>query len=320
MTRVLVTGGGGFVGQWVARALLARGDEVILSGLGAVESGPPILADSERKAIRWIGADMRRQEDIDQAVQAARADIVMHLAGVAFPPSAERDPSTAYDVNVLGAARLLAAVEEDRRAGASDPMVLIVGSSTQYGAHEASAMPIAESAEQRPASVYGASKAAQEVIALSRHRATGVRVVCTRSFNHSGVGHGGEYLIPSLVSRARQMRREPAGVFSIGNDVTRDYLHVEDVAAAYIALSEHGRPGQVYNVCSGVGISVSDLARDVLLRAGLSPDISTDPSLIRATDIPVLVGSPAKLMRDTGWTPRKTHADIIDDLLNAATD
>ena len=181
-------------------------------------------------------------------------------------------------------------------------------------------MPITESAEQRPASVYGASKAAQEVIALSRHRSTGVRVVCTRSFNHSGVGHGGEYLIPSLVSRARQMQREPDGVFTIGNDVTRDYLHVEDVAAAYIALSERGHPGQVYNVCSGVGVSVSDLARDILLRAGLRPDISTDPSLIRATDIPVLVGSPAKLMRDTGWTPRKTHADIIDDLLNAATD
>jgi GDP-4-dehydro-6-deoxy-D-mannose reductase len=116
------------------------------------------------------------------------------------------------------------------------------------------------------------------------------------------------------------MRREPGGSFSIGNDVTRDYLHVEDVAAAYIALTERGRPGEVYNVCSGVGISVRDLARDVLLRAGLRPDISTDTSLVRATDIPVLVGSPAKLMRDTGWTPRKTHADIIDDLLNAATD
>ncbi len=320
MTRVLVTGGGGFVGQWLARSLVARGDEVILSGLGVLESGPPILADSERKAIRWIGADMRRQQEVDRTVQAARADAIVHLAGVAFPPSAERDPSTAYDVNVLGAARLLSAVEEERRAGVSDPTVLIVGSSTQYGGQEASSMPITEAAEQLPASVYGASKAAQEVIALSRHRATGVRVVCTRSFNHSGVGHGGEYLIPSLVSRARQMRREPGGVFTIGNDVTRDYLHVEDVAAAYIALSERGRPGQVYNVCSGVGISVSELARDVLLHAGLRPDISTDPSLLRATDIPVLVGSPAKLMRDTGWTPRKTHADIIDDLLNAATD
>jgi GDP-D-mannose dehydratase len=52
----------------------------------------------------------------------------------------------------------------------------------------------------------------------------------------------------------------------------------------------------------------------------MSPDISTDPSLIRTTDIPVLIGSPAKLMRDTGWTPRKTHTDIIDDLLNAPTD
>ena len=145
-------------------------------------------------------------------------------------------------------------------------------------------------------------------------------MVCSRSFNHSGIGHGKEYLLPSLVEKVRKVRDELAPTIAIGNDVVRDYLHVSDVAAAYIALAERGRAGEAYNVASGKGISVRDLATDVLLRAGLAPDISSDPSLIRATDIPVLVGSPAKLQRDTGWTPRKTHADIIDDLLNAATD
>jgi GDP-4-dehydro-6-deoxy-D-mannose reductase len=166
--------------------------------------------------------------------------------------------------------------------------------------------------------VYAASKSAQEIAALQAHRAHGLRVVCTRSFNHSGVGHGEEYLLPSLVRRVRSLARgEP---LALGNDVVRDYLHVADVADAYLALTERGTAGEVYNVASGIGLSVRRLAMDVLLRAGVDADISTEPSLVRPTDIPVLIGSPAKLTRDTAWTPRRTHTDIIDDLLHAAYD
>ncbi len=164
-----------------------------------------------------------------------------------------------------------------------------------------------------------ASKAAQEIAALQIARATGLRVICTRSFNHSGVGHSGEYLLPSLVRRVVAMRRGASGTLALGNDVVRDYLHVSDVADAYIALAERGRAGEVYNVASGNGLSVRQLAADILLHAGVTADISTDPSLVRATDIPVLVGSPAKLMHDTGWKPSRTPSDIIDDLLHAAT-
>lgn len=320
MTRFLVTGGGGFVGQWVARALLARGDDVLLAGLGTLDHGPRILGKDERKRVRWISADVRSIDDVDRMVEESHAERIIHLAGVAFPPSAEKDPTAAYDINALGIVRLLAAVEKRRKSGTGDPTILVVGSATQYGAHASAEMPLTEDAVQRPSTVYAASKSAQETFALSQCRSTGTKVVCTRSFNHSGVGHGKEYLLPSLVEKVRKVRHELTPTIGIGNDVVRDYLHVSDVADAYIGLSERGRVGETYNVASGTGVSVRDLATDVLLRAGLAPDISSDPSLIRATDIPVLVGSPAKLKRDTGWTPRKTHADIIDDLLNAATD
>jgi GDP-4-dehydro-6-deoxy-D-mannose reductase len=262
---------------------------------------------------------MRVQGDVDTMMETARPEVIFHLAGVAFPPDAERDPSAAYDINTLGVVRLLAAVNVRRGAGAIDPAVVVVGSSTQYGMHDVSDMPLTEDAAQRPDTVYAASKAAQEVVALKESRASGLRVICTRSFNHSGVGHGREYLLPSLVRRVRGTRSGKPGI-TIGNDVVRDYLHVSDVTAAYIAIGERGRSGEAYNVSSGIGVSVRQLATDILLRAGASPDISSDPSLSRSTDIPVLIGSPAKLMRDTGWAPRKTHTDIIDDLLNAPTD
>jgi GDP-4-dehydro-6-deoxy-D-mannose reductase len=318
--RALVTGGGGFVGQWLTRALVQRGDSVDLTGLGAAFAGPTVLTADEQGATRWIPADMRNTDEVASAIDRSEPDVVFHLAGVSFPPEADRSPTTTYDVNVLGAVRLLGAIQRRVAAGVTNPVTLIVGSGMQYGQHAAAAMPLRETAEQRPVTTYAASKAAQEVAALQFFRAFGTRVICTRSFNHSGIGHGGEYLLPSLVARAQRIRRGDEKRLALGNDVVRDYLHVTDVVSAYLLLVERGISGEVYNVSSGRGVSVRQLAEDVLLRVGAPVDISTDPALVRASDVPVNVGSPAKLKHDTGWTPVKTHADIIDDLLHAAKD
>ncbi|HXT15454.1 MAG TPA: GDP-mannose 4,6-dehydratase [Gemmatimonadaceae bacterium] len=318
--RALITGGGGFVGQWLARGLLARGDAVDLTGLGAAIRGPDILSRQERREVRWLPADMRDTEDVELVVQRSRPDVIVHLAGVSFPPDAERSPTTTYDVNALGAVRLLSAVRRQKSAGAVDPLVIIVGSGMQYGCHEPADMPLDERAVQRPTTIYAASKAAQEVAALQFHTSVGLRVIATRSFNHSGVGHGTQYLLPSLVGRVKRLAAGAEPRLVLGNDVVRDYLHVDDVVTAYLSLVERGQPGEVYNVASGRGVSVRQLAEDVLQRANVAAEISTDPSLTRASDIPVLIGSPAKLHEHTGWSPTKTHADIIDDLLHASTD
>jgi GDP-4-dehydro-6-deoxy-D-mannose reductase len=320
MTRFLLTGGGGFVGQWLARLLIQRGHDATLAGLGSWDTAPAILTPEERGAVRWIATDVRQQANVNAMLDASRPDIIVHLAGIASQPAGDQNPALAYDVNVLGAVRLFAALNERRTAGTLDPTTLIVGTGLQYGIHPGEEQPLTEAAEQRPLTAYAASKTAQEAVALQVQRSSGGRVVCTRSFNHSGAGQSAEYLLPALVRRARALKRDGGRTLSLGNDVLRDYLHVADVAEAYLALAERGRSGEVYNVCSGAGIGVRELAAAVLLRAGVSAEISTAPSLVRATDIPALVGSPAKLMRDTGWSPRKTHADIIDDLLNAATE
>jgi GDP-4-dehydro-6-deoxy-D-mannose reductase len=320
MSRFLLTGGNGFVGQWLARLSIQRGHDATLAGLGSWSTAPSILTGEERAAVKWIVADVRRQDEIDAMLDASRPDVIVHLAGIAFQAHGDQNPALAYDVNVLGAVRLFAAINDRRAAGTMDPTTLIVGTGLQYGIHSPDEQPLTEDAEQRPLTFYAASKTAQEAVALQVQRSGGARIICTRSFNHSGAGQANEYLLPSLVGRARALKRDGGHTLSLGNDVVRDYLHVADVAEAYLALAERGRSGEAYNVCSGNGVGVRQLAADVLLRAGVSAEISTAPLLVRATDIPALIGSPAKLTRDTGWTPRKTHANIIDDLLNAATE
>lgn len=314
----LVTGGGGFVGQWLARGLLARGARVV--SLSLHSPAPGILSANEVEAVEWRRGDVRDADIVWRTIEQARPDAVYHLAGLSFVPEAREAPATAYEINVLGAVRLLAAVAALKAAGKLDPIVVVVGSATQYGRHDSAEMPLSELSEQRPQDVYAASKAAQEIASLQMCRAEGVRVICTRSFNHSGVGHAEHFLLPALVRRVLALRGASEPRLPMGNqDSVRDYLHVADVVEAYLQLADKGAPGEVYNVCSGEGVSAGELAREVLLRVGLNAEIISDPALVRGVDVPVLVGSPAKLVRTTGWRPARGRSDIIDDLIHAAT-
>ena len=314
--RALVTGAAGFAGQWVCRELIARGWEVHGTSL---EAPPTVEHNDPLAAVRWRVADVRRGEDLAAALDAGPFDAVLHLAGVAFVPTAQADPGTALEVNVVAAARLLAAVKARRSAGTMDPVVLVIGSGEQYGRHDASEMPLAETAEQRPHSVYAASKAAQEQIALEAFRSGGVRVIATRSFNHSGAGQSDRYLLPALVCRALALRASGGRALKVGNTApVRDFLHVKDVARAYAELVVRGAAGEVYNVASGEGVDVATLADRVLALVGARAILSTDAALVRPADVPILVGDATRLRRATDWSPQFTLDSIIEDLIRAA--
>jgi GDP-4-dehydro-6-deoxy-D-mannose reductase len=121
------------------------------------------------------------------------------------------------------------------------------------------------------------------------------------------------------VAQARAARETGQPVVVSTPDVTRDFLHVEDVVSAYISLVSRGQPGEVYNVCSGVGVRVGDVAQEVLAAAGVRAPFEADPSAQTDVDVPVLIGSNAKLRAATGWNPLKSRSDIISDLLDAAS-
>ncbi|HEU4585463.1 MAG TPA: GDP-mannose 4,6-dehydratase [Gemmatimonadaceae bacterium] len=322
--RALVTGAAGFVGQWLCGALLREGWEVYGARLDAdarpAHSGasPGGLTSEEASAVRWLSCDVTSSADMAGALDEAAPDAVFHLAGVAFVPDAGSDPAGALAVNTVSAARLLAQLRERKHAGTLDPVVIIVGSGEQYGAHRAEEQPLCESADQRPVTVYAASKAAQEVIALQACRADGLRVIATRPFNHSGRGQSSRFVIPALVRRALDLRGTPGAVLSIGNTTPiRDFLHVADVVRAYILLAERGEPGEVYNISSGKGVAIGVLASRILAMAGTDATLESDPSLVRPVDVPILVGDPSRLQDATGWSAEHSLDTIIEDVIRA---
>lgn len=315
--RALVTGAGGFAGQWLCRELVRTGWDVTGSSLVGAPA-PGILSPDDHDLVRWRRDDLLHAGSVRSAVDDAKPDVVFHLAGVSFLPTAGRDPALALDTNVGIAVRLLDVLEERRVAGTLDPVVLIVGSGEQYGRHDALALPLPEDAECRPLSPYAASKMAQEQFALAAFRRAGVRVVCTRSFNHSGRGQSPDFVIPALVKRVVVAARAGERNALIGNtSIARDFLHVEDVARAYVALVEDGIPGQVYNVGSGVAVTIGDLAAQIAKAVGAPVEFTPDPALQRAADIPYLSGSPQRLHADTGWTARLGLKDVIRDVVAA---
>jgi GDP-4-dehydro-6-deoxy-D-mannose reductase len=317
--RALVTGAGGFVGQWLCRELV-RQDWAVTGTSLAGDPGPGILSPEDHALVVWRHEDLRAAGTVEAALDASRPEAVFHLAAVSFVPAALDDPRSALDANVGAAVRLLGEVRRRRAAGTLDPIVLLVGSAEQYGRHSADAMPLRESCECRPRTFYAATKMAQEVFGLEAFRSDGVHVVCTRSFNHSGRGQAEQFLLPALVRRAVAAKATGRARIAIGNtDTTRDFLHVEDVARAYRMLAESAHDGEIYNVCSGEGATVGQVAREVLRALELDASLESDAALQRDVDVPFLVGCNEKLRADTGWAPSRTRADIISDLIHAAS-
>lgn len=311
--RALVTGAAGFVGGWLVRALLAEGVEVHGTRLATDES-------TTTDDVQWHLGDLRDPAAIGTALAHARPDVVYHLAAVSSVGDAAAAPVAATESNVLLTVRLLDEIRRRRAETRDDPVVLVVGSSEQYGAHSADEQPLAEAAEQRPVTLYAATKCAQEAFARQAARRDGLRVVCTRSFNHSGAGQSDRFVLPALVRRALALRAQGGGTLRTGNlTPVRDLSHVADVVDAYILLAAHGVPGEVYNVCTGMGYSVRRLGEAVLSRLGVAGELEEDPALVRAVDVPILVGDGARLRDATDWTPRRTLDDCIDDLVHAAT-
>lgn len=310
--RVLVTGADGFVGRWLIRGLVASGVEV----LGAVKPGlPPEGAQlfQEFPAVRWLPLDLGNRDAV-RAVTAEPVDAVVHLAAVSSGADARKDPTSAWEVNAVGTARLVEEYGRRRTLGESDPLVLVASTGEVYG--RAVARPFVESDPIAPCSPYAASKCGAELAARETAARTGLRVIVARPFTQFGPGQDERFLVPALARRLQVARRAGARVVKVGNlDPVRDFLDVRDAAAALLALVNRGEPGMTYNVATGVGVRLRNLFDELAAIVGVDAIPETDPALMRTADIPYLVGDTTRMRAATGWSPaiprERTLADIV---------
>jgi GDP-4-dehydro-6-deoxy-D-mannose reductase len=310
--RLLITGAGGFVGAHVVDFLRAEHPAVELHGVVLPAGGVSWRAPD---GMRVVEADLDDPAQAAAAVEEARPDRILHLAGQSSVHQSWIDPGGTLRTNVLGIVNVLDAA---RRLGLR-PGVLVVGSAEEYGPAPPSEMPLRETSPLRPASPYAVSKTAQAALASLYGPAGGMRVVLTRTFHHTGPGRGEAFAESSF---ARQIAEIEAGrrppVILVGNlEAIRDYADVRDVVRAYWLLLEKGAKGEVYNVCTGEGQPVRALLDMLLARSPARVEVRVDPARLRPADVPAQVGDPAKLVAATGWRPRipldRALADLLDD-------
>jgi GDP-4-dehydro-6-deoxy-D-mannose reductase len=289
--RALITGGKGFVGQWLASHLKDRGDDVTVID---------------------IETDVADGAAIARVMAEIAPDAVYHLAALTHVGESWDDPSKVLGVNVLGTAELLAAA----RAHCAAARILVVSSAEVYGVGTPEQLPLDEHAPTVPATPYAASKLAAEAVALQAWRGYNQPVIVVRPFNHIGPGQSPNFFVPALAKRIVEAKRSGTATLPVGTLSTRrDFTDVRDVVVAYRMLMERGLPGDVYNVCSGHDVAMSEVADHLLALAGVDLSLTTDPALVRPVDVPVLRGDASRLRAATGWQPRIPLASTLADVL-----
>jgi GDP-4-dehydro-6-deoxy-D-mannose reductase len=292
--KAAVTGSSGFVGRHLVPYLRACGDEVVTIDH---DGKPPV--------------DVTDAAEVRKVLRAAHPDALYHLAALSHVGRSWDAPEKVFRVNAMGALNVLRACS-DTGVG----RVLVAGSADVYGLVGEDDLPLTEDAPVRPITPYGASKAAADVLALQAFLGDGLPTLRVRAFNHTGPGQSTSMLVPGLARRVADAERSGGSKVSVGNlDVVRDLCDVRDVVRAYRLLVERGKPGAAYNVCSGRGVSVRDVAASMLSLSHAPLELVVDPELVRPVDVPRLVGSAARLRAATGWEPEidldRTLADVL---------
>jgi len=291
--KALVTGAGGFVGQALVAHLGSAGDEV--TGIDHV-----------------TGPDITDPAGVRDVVARHRPDAVYHLAAVTHIGASWEAPLEVFRVNAEGTLNVLTAC-----TAAGVGRVLVVGSADEYGAVRPEDLPLTEEAPLRPLTPYGASKVAADSLALQAFLGQGLPVIRVRAFNHTGATQSERFMIPGLARRIAAAERDGRKEIPVGSlEPVRDYTDVADIVVAYRLLVERGEPGEVYNVCSGVGRSVAEVADQLLALARHAIELVPDPALLRPVEVPRLVGDNRRLREATGWAPaipfEQTLAAVLD--------
>ena len=303
MKRYLVTGGAGFIGSHLVRALLEQGDFVRV--LDNFSTGKHKNVDGLKVEI--LEGDLRDPAKVAEAVNGI--DFVFHEAAFVSVPQSMQDPLLCFEINQRGTETLL---EAARKAGVT--RVVLASSAAVYGDLET--MPLEEHFPLRPLSPYAVSKRVDELYAEMYTRSFRLEVVALRYFNVYGPRQRPDSMYAAAVPifARRLLEGKPVTIYGDGGQ-TRDLVHVSDIVRANLVASEHpNAPGQVFNICTGDETRIIDLIEILMDLFPSAPAPEFAP--LRSGDIYRSVGSPRKAMELLGFKPLTSLADGLKSVVD----
>jgi GDP-4-dehydro-6-deoxy-D-mannose reductase len=267
-------------------------------------SGVPVIAWGRQEV------DLLDRAAVARALAAVRPTVVYHCAGAAHVGQSLTHSRETLAKNVLGTHHVL----DGLRSAGIAARVLITGSSLVY---RQSTRALTEDDPIGPATPYALSKLAQEMLGTRGIREDGQQVFLVRAFNHTGPRQQPSYAAPAFARQIALIERgRIAPEIRVGNlDAARDLHDVRDTVRAYRDVIARGKPGTVYNVCSGRAVPIREVLDQLVAMSRVPLTVKVDRELYRPNDNPILLGDRSRIEREIGWNPviplEQTLADLL---------
>ncbi|MGK0339140.1 MAG: UDP-glucose 4-epimerase [Candidatus Azotimanducaceae bacterium] len=288
--KVVIFGGGGFIGSTIADRLLAKGHSLRIFERPRVQ---PYREFTDSEEVEWVAGDISSMHDVSDAIHGV--DSVLHMVSTTLPKSSNDDPIFDVQSNVVGSLHILNAMVTHRVPS----IVFISSGGTVYG--NPLYLPVDENHPTNPVVSYGITKLAIEKYLQVYELLYGIKAITLRVANPYGERQRLETAQGAVgVFLHHAIKGIPVEIWGDGS-VTRDYIHVSDVAEAFSTALEYSGEQRLFNVSSGVGTSLNDLIDRI--EDVLGQSIERRYLAGRSFDVPVNVLCNELARSELDWTP-----------------
>ncbi|MGN0249523.1 MAG: GDP-mannose 4,6-dehydratase [Lachnospiraceae bacterium] len=315
--RFLITGFSGFVGRHFLQYLYDKNEEMEVFGIDIRKPAFDTTVYADRLKISFKEVNLLDKEALKEVLESFRPQYILHLASFSSVAFSWQHPEESFVNNTnifLNMTGILKELQLPCR-------VLSIGSSEEYGNVLPKHLPLKEDMQLQPVSPYAVARVSQEMLSKVFVDSYHLDIILTRSFNHIGPWQDERFVVPSFIRRILNIRDAglSEGTIETGDTtIIRDFVDVRDVVNAYYMLLTEGTPGEIYNICSGTGIALSDIIDQIADIVGVKVSTKVNSEYVRPNDNRVVVGSHEKITTELGWQPvikwEQTLRDMVEEM------
>ena len=314
MNRIIITGFSGFVSRHFLNYLYENKKEYQVLGADINEPKLDLEEYSDVLDITFKKCNMLDEEAVNEMVSEFAPDYILHLAAFSSVAYSWEHPAECFNNNTRIFLNLTNAVRSLKKKC----RILSVGSSEEYGNVSKDQLPLKEGMNLKPVSPYAVARVSQEMMSKVFVDSYDMDIVLTRSFNHMGPYQDERFVIPSFIRRILDVKeggREIGTIETGDTTIIRDFVDVRDVVRAYYGLLMEGTPGEVYNICKGEGVALSEIIGEISDIVGVDIVGKVNPEYVRPDDNRQIIGCSDKIKNDIGWEAEIPISQTLTDMI-----
>jgi len=312
--KYLITGFSGFVSRHFCEYLERNKINAFIKGID-VQDHDLNFDNYKYLSFDFEKIDLLFVNEIERVICDFKPNFVLHLASYSSVAFSWKAPIVSFNNNT----NIFLNIVETIRKLNLDTRILSVGSSEEYGNIIEGNLPLREDTPLNPTSPYAVARVSQELLTKVYVKGYGLDIVLTRSFNHIGPMQKDIFVIASFAKQLVMLKKSgcsDGNLISGDISIIRDFSDVRDVVFAYYLLLHNAEKGEVYNVCSGKGISLGEIISIMADILNVKVTVTVDEKLIRPDENKIIIGCNEKIKRSLGWTPNFTLKESLRDTLS----